>query len=143
MAFIQLAARHSLRYDVRCLTAASRRLYHLGLKNVARSTVVDANTSRPVGFFRDLFAEMYNLYASKAPKHQFRFTSRLFSLDSTTIRLCLSLFPWASFRNNRGEIKSHVLLNHDGPIPASATITDARSAKAASPERWGSPEGPS
>ena len=126
MAFIQLAARRSLRDGVRCLRAASRRLYHLGLKNVARSTVADANTSRPVGFFRDLFSEMYTLCASKAPKHQFRFKSRLFSLDATTIRLCLSLFPWASFRKNRGGIKLHVLLDHDGHIPAFATITDAR-----------------
>lgn len=58
MAFIQRAAKRSLRDGVRCLRAASRRLYHLGLKNVARSTVAVANTSQPVGFFRDLFAEM-------------------------------------------------------------------------------------
>ncbi len=98
----------------------------MGLKNVARSTVADANTTRPVGFFRDLFAEMYGLCASKAPKHKFRFKSRLFSPDATTIRLCLSLFPWASFRKTRGGIKMHVPLDHDGHIPAFVAITGAR-----------------
>ena len=61
MAFIQLAARRSMRDGLRCLTAAGNRLYHWGLKNVARSTFADANNSRPVGFFKDLFAEMYSL----------------------------------------------------------------------------------
>ncbi len=69
MAFIQLAARRSMRDGLRCLAAAGNRLYHWGLKNVARSTFADANNSRPVGFFHDLFAEMYGLCATKTPKH--------------------------------------------------------------------------
>ncbi len=88
--------------------------------------MADANTMRPVGFFRDLFAEMYGLCASKAPKHKFRFKFRLFSLDATTIKLCLSLFPWAFFRKTRGGIKMHVPLDHDGHIPAFVAITEAR-----------------
>jgi len=126
MAFIQLAARRSMRDGLRCLEAAGRRLYHWGLKNVARSTFADANNSRPVGFFKDLFAEMYGLCATAAPKHKFRFKSKLFSLDATTIKLCLSLFPWASFRQAKGGIKMHTLLDHDGHIPAFATVTDAK-----------------
>ena len=126
MAFIQLAARRSMRDGLRCLEAAGSRLYHWGLKNVARSTFADANNSRPVGFFKDLFAEMYGLCAAKAPKHSFRFKSKLFSLDATTITLCLSLFPWASFRQTKGGIKMHTLLDHDGHIPAFVTVTDAR-----------------
>lgn len=59
MAFIQLAARRSMRDGLRCLEAVGSRLYHWGLKNVARSTFADANNTRPVGFFQDLFAEMY------------------------------------------------------------------------------------
>ncbi len=86
-----------MRDGLRCLSAAGNRLYHWGLKTVARSTFADANNSRPVGFFQDLFAEIYALCAAKAPKHKFRFKSKLFSLDATTIKLCLSLFPWASF----------------------------------------------
>lgn len=69
---------------------------------------------------------MYSLCAAKAPKHKFRFKSRLFSLDATTIKLCLSLFPWASFRQAKGGVKMHTLLDHDGYIPAFATVTDAK-----------------
>ncbi len=87
---------------LRCLEAAESRLYHFGLKNVVRSIVVDANNSRPVNFFKDLFAEMYALCAAKVPKHKFRFKSKLFSPDATTITLCLSLFPWAAFRQAKG-----------------------------------------
>lgn len=126
MAFIQLAARRSMRDGLRCLSAAGNRLYHWGLKTVARSTFADANNSRPVGFFQDLFAEMYGLCAAKSPKHKFRFKSKLFSLDATTIKLCLSLFPWASFRQTKGGIKMHTLLDHDGHIPAFVAVTDAR-----------------
>ena len=126
MAFIQLAARRSMRDGLRCLSAAGNRLYHWGLKTVARSTLADANNSRPVGFFQDLFAEMYGLCAAKSPKHKFRFKSKLFSLDATTIRPCLSLFPWASFRQTKGGIRIHTLLDHDGHIPAFATVTDAK-----------------
>ena len=126
MAFIQLAARRSMRDGLRCLEAVRHRLYHWGLKNVARSTFADANNSRPVEFFRDMFAEMYGLCAAKAPKHKFRFKSKLFSLDATTIKLCLSLFPWASFRQAKGGVKMHTLLDHDGHIPAFATVTDAK-----------------
>jgi transposase len=93
---------------------------------VARSTFADANNSRPVDFFKDLFTEMYGLCAAKAPKHGFRFKSKLFSLDATTIKLCLSLFPWAGFRKAKGGIKMHTLLDHDGHIPAFVTVTDAK-----------------
>jgi hypothetical protein len=126
MAFIQLAARRSMRDGLRCLEAAGSRLYHWGLKNVARSTFADANNSRPVDFFKDLFAEMYGLCTAKAPKHKFRFKSKLYSLDATTIALCLSLFPWASFRQTKGGVKIHTLLDHDGYLPAFVTVTDAK-----------------
>lgn len=126
MAFMQLAARRSMRDGLRCLTAAGKRLYHWGLQNVARSTFADANNARPVGFFKDLFAEMYGLCRPHAPSHKFRFKSKLFSLDATTIKLCLSLFPWASFRQRKGGVKMHTLLDHDGHIPAFVAVTNAK-----------------
>jgi hypothetical protein len=126
MAFIHLAARRSMRDGIRCLAAAGKRLYHWGLQNVARSTFADANNSRPVEFFKDLFTEMYSLCRPHAPSNKFRFKSRLFSLDATTIKLCLSLFPWASFRQNKGGVKMHTMLDHDGHIPAFVAVTDAR-----------------
>lgn len=126
MAFIQLAARRSMRDGLRVLSAARRKLYHFGLSPVARSSFADANNSRPVGFFKDLFAEMYTLCAVKAPKHNFRFKCKLYSLDATTISLCLSLFPWAKFRKNKGGIKVNTVLDHDGHIPAFVTINQAK-----------------
>lgn len=126
LAFIQLAARRSMRDGLRCLAASGSRLYHWGLKSVARSTFADANNSRPVGFFQDLFNEMYTLCSPHAPRHKFRFKTKLFSMDATTIKLCLSLFPWASFRQRKGGIKLHTVLDHDGYLPAFVTISDAR-----------------
>ena len=126
MAFIQLAARRSMRDGLRALNAVGRKLYHFGLSPVARSTFADANNSRPVGFFKDLFAEVYGLCMAKAPKHKFRFKAKLYSLDATTISLCLSLFPWAKFRHNKGGVKANVLLDHDGYIPAFVNIAEAK-----------------
>ena len=126
MAFIQLAARRSLRDGLRTLTAAGKRLYHLGLKSIARSTVADANNSRQAGFFKDLFAEMYGLCRPRAPKHKFRFKCKLYSMDATTISLCLSIFPWASFRRDKAGIKINTILDHDGYIPAFADISKAK-----------------
>ena len=126
MAFIQLAGRRSMRDGLRCLESASKHLYHMGLRKVARSTFADANNSRPVDFFKDLFHEMYELCASKAPSHHFRFKSKLLSMDATTIQLCLSIFPWASFRQAKGGIKMHTVLDHDGCIPMFITVTDAK-----------------
>ncbi|MDL2216272.1 IS4 family transposase [Desulfovibrio sp. OttesenSCG-928-M14] len=126
MAFIQLAARRSMRDGLRALSTVGNRLYHLGLKPVARSTFADANNSRPVDFFKDLCAEMYALCAPKAPKHKFLFKSKLYSMDATTVSLCLSLFPWASFRKNKAGIKINTVLDHDGYIPAFADISKAK-----------------
>ena len=128
MAFIQLAARRSMRDGLRSLAAAGKRLYHFGLKSVARSTFSDANNSRPVGFFQDLFGEMYQLCEAspKTPRHRFRFKSKLYSLDATTISLCLSLFPWAEFRRKKGGIKMNTILDHDGHIPAFVAIDKAK-----------------
>jgi hypothetical protein len=126
MVFIQLAARRSMRDGIRALSAAGKKLYHWGLESVARSTFADANNSRPVGFFKDLFAEVYKLCAPQATRHKSRFKCKLYSMDATVISLCLSLFPWASFRRNKGGVKINTVLDHDGYIPAFADISNAR-----------------
>lgn len=77
LAFIQLSARHSMRDGLRNLDAAGKRLYHLGMRRVTRSTFSDANNKRPADFFMDLFAEMYNRCRPHAPGHKFRFKSKL------------------------------------------------------------------
>jgi len=126
LAFIQLAGRKSMRDGIRNLQATPKKLYHLGLKPVSRSTFSDANNKRPASFFQALFGEMYSRCAPHAPKHKFRFKSKLMSLDSTTISLCLSVFPWASFRSKRGGVKMHTLLDHGGHIPAFVCVSEAK-----------------
>ena len=122
---MQLMARVSLRDGIASLKARHKSLYHLGVKPVARSTFADANNKRPASFFAALFAEMYRRCQPLAPKHKFRFKNKLYSLDATTVSLCLSLFPWASFRRTKAGVKLHTLLDHGGYLPAFVAITPA------------------
>ena len=118
IAFFMLSACNTVREGIRNLYSITDRLYHWGLKKVTRSTFSDAINKRPSGFFEDLFAEMYKLCMNCAPKKPFKFNCKIYSFDSTTISLCLSLFPWAKFRRKKGGVKIHTLLDHDGCIPA-------------------------
>ena len=93
---------------------------------MARSTFADANHQRPASFFEALFGLMYRRCQPLAPKHKFKFKNKLFSLDATVVSLCLTLFPWASFRRTKGGIKLHTLLDHDGYLPAFVAISPAR-----------------
>ncbi len=123
---MQLTARVSLRDGVSSLKARVKSLYHLGVKPVARSTFADANNQRPATFFEALFGLMYRRCQPLTPKHKFKFKNKLFSLDATVVSLCLSLFPWASFRRTKGGIKLHTLLDHDGYLPAFVAVSPAR-----------------
>jgi len=123
---MQLTARASLRDGVASLKARVKSLYHLGVKPVPRSTFADANRHRPASFFEALFALMYRRCQPLAPKHKFKFKNKLFSLDATVVSLCLSLFPWASFRRTKGGIKLQTLLDHDGYLPAFVALSPAR-----------------
>ena len=123
---MQLTARASLRDGIASLKARIKSLYHLGVKPVARSTFADANNKRPSSFFAALFASLYRRCQPKAPKHKFKFKNKLYSLDATVVSLCLSLFPWASFRRTKAGVKLHTLLDHDGYLPAFVAITPAR-----------------
>ena len=124
--FMQVTSRASLRDGVNALKARFTSLYHLGVKPVARSTFADANNRRPASFFEALLAMMYQRCLAKAPRHKFKFENKLYSLDATVVSLCLSLFPWASFRRTKAGVKLHTLLNHDGYLPAFVAITPAR-----------------
>jgi hypothetical protein len=132
--FMQLTDRVSLRDGIAGLKARVRSLYHLGVQAVARSTFADANKLRPAAFFEALFRRFYQRCQPLSPRHKFKFNNKLYSLDATVVQLCLSLFPWASFRRTKGGIKIHTLLDHDGYLPAFVTITEGRrhEAKAAS-----------
>jgi Transposase DDE domain/Domain of unknown function (DUF4372) len=123
---MQLTARVSLRDGVSSLKARVKSLYHLGVKPVPRSTFADANNQRPASFYGALFSLMYRRCQPLTPKHKFKFKNKLFSLDATVVSLCLSLYPWASFRRTKGGIKLHTLLDHDGYLPAFVAVSPAR-----------------
>ena len=123
---IQLTGRVSLRDGVRSMRSRLTNLYHLGTKPAARSTFAEANERRPAAFFEALFGHVYGRCQPVAPKHKFKFKNKLFSLDATTVSLCLSLFPWAKFRKTKAGIKINTLLDHDGYLPAFVSISEAK-----------------
>ncbi len=136
MAFAQLTYRESLRDLEATLGAAPEKLYHLGFRSpLSRSTLADANENRDWRIYADfaqrLIADARRLYADDTLGIEL--TNTVYALDSTTIDLCLSLFPWASFRTSKGGVKLHTLLDLAGRIPAYAWITDA-STKGAKPQ---------
>jgi putative transposase len=126
LVFAQLAGRHSLRDVVYSLAAQANALAPLGLRPPQRSTLAEANARRPAALYQRLFTMLYTRCRTVAPKHRFRFKSPLFSLDSTTISLCLSLFPWARFRTTKGAINVHTLLDHARHIPAFVVVTEGK-----------------
>jgi len=128
MLFCQLAQAKSLREICGGLACTMGKLRHLGMKDTPnKSTLSYANTHRPWQMFRDLFYETLEICRMSAPKNRkFRFKNKLLSMDSTTIALCLSLFPWAEFRRTKGAVKLHLLLDHDGYFPTYAHISNGK-----------------
>ena len=126
MAFAQLTYRESLRDIEACLRSMQGKLYHLGFRGkVARSTLADANESHDWRIFAD-FAQI--LIAIARPLHArdpigVDLEQSLYALDSTTIDLCLSLFPWAKFRRRKAAVKMHTLLDLHGNIPTFIRVT--------------------
>ena len=129
MAFAQLTYRESLRDIEACLRSMSGKLYHMGFRGkVARSTLADANESRDWRIFAD-FAQVLIAIARPLYAHDplgIDLDQSLYALDSTTIDLCLSLFPWAKFRQHKAAVKMHTLLDLHGNIPTFIRITDGK-----------------
>jgi hypothetical protein len=126
MLFCQLAQAKSLREICGGLACCMGKLQHLGMKGAPnKSTLSYANGHRPWQMFEDLFYETLKFCRYAAPgKHKFRFKNKLLSLDSSTISLCLALFPWAKFRRKKGAVKLHLLLDHDGYLPTFMLISN-------------------
>lgn len=127
LAFAQLTYRESLRDIEACLSAVPERLYHMGFRStLSRSTLADANEKRDWRIYADfaqvLIHEARRLYQDESFGVDLKET--VYALDSTTIDLCLSLFPWAQFRTTKGAIKLHTLLDLRGSIPTFVRITD-------------------
>lgn len=129
MLFCQLAQAKSLREISDGLAVTCGKLSHLGMRAApAKSTLSYANAHRPWQLYQNAFFHLRDFCRSESPgkKRKFRFKNKLFSIDSTTIDLCLSLFPWANFRQTKGAVKLHLLLDHDGYLPDFAVITDGK-----------------
>jgi hypothetical protein len=131
MLFCQFAQAKSLREISDGLAVTCGKLSHLGLRTApAKSTLSYANAHRPWQLYQNAFFQLRDFCRSESPgkKKKFRFKNKLLSLDSTTMDLCLSLFPWANFRQTKGAVKLHLLLDHDGYLPDFAVITEGKSA---------------
>ena len=129
MAFAQLTYRESLRDIEVCLSAQASKLYHMGFREpVRRSTLADANETRDwriyAEFAQRLIAKARKLYVDESLGSEL--TNTVYALDSTTIDLCLSLFPWAHFRSTKAAVKMHTLLDLRGNIPSFIHISDGK-----------------
>jgi hypothetical protein len=124
--YSQITLKDSLRDIETGLGTQSGRWYHLGLKGVHRSTLSDANTKRDYRIFEDMFYHLLARCRDLTPRHRFRFNNPLYSIDATTIDLCLSVFPWARFKRAKGAIKMHCLYDHSGALPSFLTVTDGK-----------------
>jgi hypothetical protein len=126
LSMAQLTGRNSLRDVVENVSAQAHRLYHLGSARLTRSNLSRINESKPYELYEALFGTLLKRCQSKTSGHNFRFGNSLYSLDASTIDLCLSVFPWADFRTTKGAIKLHVGLNHDGYLPEFVSITNGK-----------------
>jgi len=129
IAFAQLTFRESLRDIESCLRSMSGRLYHMGFRGrISRSTLADANEKRDWRIYADfamvLIHRARELYINEP--FGVELANTVYALDSTTIDLCLALFPWARFRKNKGAVKLHTLLDLRGNIPSFIDITDGK-----------------
>lgn len=123
-----MSRRESLRDIESCLNAIPEKLYHAGIRHlVKKSTLADANEVRDYRMYADfaqtLIATARDLYRTEND-FKLELDNIAYALDSTTIDLCLNLFPWARFRKNKGAVKAHILLDFRGSIPTFVQITE-------------------
>ena len=124
--FAQVGGKDSLREIETSLNVHQAKWYHIGLKSIKRSTLSDAMNRRDSQIFEGVFYRLLEKCRSVTPRHKFRFTNPLLTLDSTVIDLCLSIFPWATFRKRKGAIKLHYLYDHSGSLPSFLVMTDGK-----------------
>ena len=129
LAFAQLTYRESLRDIEVCLSAQSAKLYHMGIRSpIKRSTLADANERRDWRIYAE-FAQRLITHARKLYAEEdlgLDLSNTIYALDSTTIDLCLSLFPWAPFRSTKAAVKMHTLLDLRGNIPSFIHVSDGK-----------------
>jgi hypothetical protein len=129
LAFAQLTYRESLRDIETCLRAHQAKLYHLGIRgNIAKSTLADANESRDWRIYQDFALSQIKVARKLYSQDSFavELEQTVYALDTTTIDLCLSVFPWAHFRHAKAAVKMHTLLDLRGNIPTFIHISDGK-----------------
>jgi hypothetical protein len=129
MAFAQLSYRESLRDIESCLRAMQSKMYHMGIRSrISRTTLANANEKRDWRIYADFAQVLINIARDLYIDDDFgvELKEMVYALDSSTIDLCLSLFPWAKFRKTKGAIKLHTLLDLRGNIPTFISITDGK-----------------
>lgn len=124
MTMSQLSGRQSLRDIHSNLEAQREKLYHLGAKPIARSTLARLNEKQPAKLYESIFYKLLNRCKQRPSNHKFRFKNPLYSLDASAINLSLKLFPWAAHRNDTANVKLSVGLNHANMIPEFVALSD-------------------
>jgi len=129
MAYAQFTRREGLRDLIACLNSQSAKLYHVGLRNrVTRSTLADANERRNCELFESLGQRLIQMATALHKNRDIGLGLKepLYAMDSTTIDLCLKLFPWADFRSTKAAVKAHTVIDLRGAIPVMITITTGK-----------------
>lgn len=143
MLFCQIGQAHSLREICGGLASCLGKVRHLGIESAPKhSTLSYANEHRPWQLYQKVFYQLLGkCQALAAGRKKFRFKNRLFSLDATLIELCASLFDWAKFRQTKGAIKLHLLLDHEGYLPVFAHVTEGKKHEVNIAKRLSFPKG--
>ena len=124
MLFCQLGRAHSLRAICGGLASCEGKLAHLGIAAPSRTTLAYANGHRPWQLYEHLFYQLLERCRTVAAPKKFRFKNKLLTLDATMIDLCVTLFPWATYKRTKGAVKLHFTLDHDGYLPTALVITE-------------------
>lgn len=126
MSMSQLSGRQSLRDIHSNLETQRHKLYHLGAKPIARSTLARLNENQPAELYKKLFSRLLKRFQSMPDTHKFRFKNPLYSLDASAIDLSLAVFPWAAHRDDTATVKLSVGLNHGTQVPEFVALSDGQ-----------------
>jgi hypothetical protein len=126
MLFAQVSGQNGLRSIENGINHQSSALYHLGIPKLVKRSTIYSNKTREADFFEQLFYTILQKVQKQKQNHGFRFKNPLYSIDATTIDLCLKIFPWADFRENKAGIKITLKLDHRGKIPCFVVISNAK-----------------
>ena len=135
----QLSGRQSLRDIESTMNSQQHKLYHLGAKPIARSTLARLNEQQPFELYQAVFYRLLKQQPRATGSHKFRFKNPLYSLDASLIDLSIKLFPWALNNADKASVKLHVGLNHATMIPEFVALTDGKQSELIAGRQWTSP----